>query len=53
MTSAVPILLAVALAVAVAHTWLERHRPDPGEFDDIEIEQRKLAALARARKDHR
>jgi hypothetical protein len=31
--------------------WLDRQRPDPGEFDDIETERRKLAALARARKD--
>jgi hypothetical protein len=49
----VTVFLAVALVCCLVLIAIERlnDRPDPGEFDDIEREQRKLAALARARKD--
>jgi hypothetical protein len=46
----VTVFLAVALVCCLVLIAIER-RNDPGEFDDIEREQRKLAALARARKD--
>lgn len=45
-----PPLFALALLTVIV-LKLGEHRSEPGEFDDVEREQRKLAALARARKD--
>lgn len=52
MTTAVQILLALALAVAIILKTLDHgHHDDPGEFDDVRSLQRSInqrAALRRA-----
>ncbi len=51
MSTAITLMLVLALAVAAIHLALDRGRPQPGEFDDIaELDRhtRARAALARA-----
>lgn len=51
MSTALTLVLLLALAVAAIHLVLDRGRPQPGEFDDITHLQRQIrarAAMARA-----